>query len=99
MIQRLFGIRRSHPLVVIDPVLPRSMDGAELRLDWNGKRVRWTFHVTRQTFAPHRIVVNGVTLPKCQRMLQPYREGGLGVDAALFDALLDAEDNAVEIHL
>jgi CRISPR-associated protein Csx3 len=99
VIQRLFGIRRSDALVVIDPVLPGSMDGVELRLDWNGKRVRWTFHVTRQSFAPHRIAVNGVALPDCQRTRQPYREGGLAVEAGRFDAMLDAAENAVDIYL
>jgi 1,2-beta-oligoglucan phosphorylase len=99
LISHLFGIRRSYGRVVIDPVLPKSMNGVELRLDWNGKRVRWIYHVTKQLFAPHRIVVNGVELPDCHRIQQPYREGGLAVDAELFDAMLSAEENAVEIYL
>ncbi len=52
VISRLFGIRRSYGRVVIDPVLPQSMNGVELCLDWNGKRVRWIYHVMKQSFDP-----------------------------------------------
>jgi len=99
VIQRLFGIRRSHGSVTIDPVLPRSMDGVELRLDWNRKRVRWTYHVIDNAFAPRRILVNGKPLLDVRRAQQPYREGGLAVDAGQFNAMLDARENAVDIYL
>lgn len=99
VISRLFGIRRSYGRVVIDPVLPMSMNGVELRLDWSGKRVSWIYHLIKQSFAPRRIVVNGVALDDCHRLQQPYREGGLEFAAARFNAMLNREDNAVEIHL
>lgn len=99
VIQRLFGIRRSHGRLTIDPVLPLSMDGVELRLDWNGKPVRWVYHIIEQSFAPRRILVNGIPLVDCQRTQQPYREGGLAVDAGRFNAMLGAQDNVVNIFL
>jgi cellobiose phosphorylase len=99
VINRLFGIRRYEGRVIIDPVLPPSMNGVELRLDWNGKRVRWIYRVIEQSFAPHSVVVNGVALVDCQRVPHPYRKGGLAVDAVRFDATLDASENTVEIHL
>ncbi|HEY6132216.1 MAG TPA: hypothetical protein VIV27_09360, partial [Halioglobus sp.] len=99
VITRLFGIRRSFGRVVIDPVLPRSMNGVQLCLDWNGKRVRWIYHVVEQSFAPARIVVNGSSVDGCDRLEQPYRNGGLGIDASRFNSMLSQPDNVVEIFL
>jgi cellobiose phosphorylase len=99
VINRLFGIRRSRGLLVIDPVLSTSLDGVELRLDWQGKTVRWIYHVKKRSFAPDRVLVNGVTKAIWRRRLQTYRVGGLAIDAAQFDALLDRRENTVEIYL
>ncbi len=99
VINRVFGIRRSYGRIVIDPVLPKSMNGVELSLDWNGKRVRWIYHVIKQSFAPYRMVVNGVSVDGCQQAQQAYRKGGLALNAALFDAMLDREESVVEIYL
>ena len=99
VINCLFGIRRSYGRVVIDPVLPKSMNGVELCLDWNGKRVRWIYHVSNQSFGPARVMVNGAPMDDYQRMQQPYRRGGLGINATLFNTMLNQEQNVVEINL
>ncbi len=99
VINHLFGIRRSRGQVVIDPVLPLSLDGAELRLDWQGRQVRWLYHVKKQSFAPERVLVNGATQAVWRRTLQTYRVGGLAIDTAQFNAMLNRDDNTVEIFL
>ncbi len=99
VINRLFGIRRSYGRVIIDPVLPKSMDGAELDLDWNGKRVRWNFHVENQSFDPSSVVINGAVVENFQRVENPYRKGGVSIDAELFDSLLSEKENTLEIYL
>ena len=100
VISRLFGIRRSHGRIVIDPVLPLSLDGVAVVLDWNGKRVRWVYHVQKQPFAPERVLVNGVTrTDRWQREQQPFRAGGLAIDSNQFNALLDRKENTVDIYL
>lgn len=99
VINRLFGIRRGDGLVVIDPVLSLSLDGVELCLDWNEKRVRWVYHVKKQAFSPERVLVNGATKAVWRRMQQTYRTGGLAIDAVLFDAMLNREENIVDIYL
>jgi cellobiose phosphorylase len=99
VIGQLFGIRRSYGCVVIDPVLPKSMNGVELCLDWQGKRVRWIYHVIHQSFAPARILVNGSQIDDFHRVQQPYRNGGLATDATRFYTMLNQEQNVVEIHL
>ena len=100
VISRLFGIRRSHGRVVIDPVLPLSLDGLALGLDWHGKRVRWIYHVKKQPFAPERVLVNGAAKEASwQRVQQAYRAGGLAIDSVQFNALLNREENTVDIYL
>jgi len=99
LVNHLFGIRRSHGSIVLDPVLPASLNGIRLCLDWYGKRVDWVYCRDQQSFAPYRVVVNGVPVENTRRLHHPYREGGLVVDLARFNALLQQERNVVEIHL
>jgi CRISPR-associated protein Csx3 len=99
VITQLFGLRRSHGRVVIDPVLPKSMHGAQLCLDWQGKRVRWIYRVVEQSFSPTRILVNGLSVDDCVLLPQAYRSGGLSIDAMRFNAMLDQQENVVEIFL
>jgi len=99
VISRLFGIRRSYGRLVIDPVLPRSMDGTQLDLDWNGKKVRWIYRVERQSFDPAKVFVNGARVEDYHRVENPYRDGGLSIDADVFATLLSEKENTVEIHL
>ncbi len=99
VISKLFGIRRSYGCIEIDPVMPESMNGTELNLDLNGKTVRWIYHVEHQTFAPSSVVVNGEPVKEVQRLDNPYREGGLGIDADLFESMLSQPENTVEIYL
>ncbi len=97
IITRLFGIRRSYGRLVIDPVLPRSMNGTELSLDWNGKTVRWIFHTDNPPFTPTRLLINSLAIDDYQRLEQPYRPGGISLAADQFNALLDRTENVVEL--
>jgi cellobiose phosphorylase len=99
VINRLFGIRRSYGRVVIDPVLPESLNGTELDLDWNGKNVKWVYHVEHNSFNPTKVVVNGVEITDVQQLKNPYRDGGLSIDADVFSTMLSEKENIVEIHL
>jgi cellobiose phosphorylase len=98
VINHLFGIRRSFGSVVLDPVLPPSMDGSQLHLDWQRKPVRWIYHRREQSFAPHRVQVNGTAVTGTH-LAQPYRKGGFAIDAGQFDALLTQRENVVDIYL
>jgi CRISPR-associated protein Csx3 len=98
VINHLFGIRRSFGEVVLDPVLPPSMNGAQLSLDWQGKCVSWNYHCSEQSYAPQRVLINGTTV-NGRRIKQPYREGGFAIDTAQFDALLHDKENVVDIYL
>jgi len=55
--------------------------------------------VVEQSFAPSRILINGIEVDECERVPQTYRCGGLGIDAVRFNAMLDQQENVVEIFL
>jgi CRISPR-associated protein Csx3 len=99
VISRLFGIRRCFGRVEIDPVLPKALDAAELDLDLFGRRITWVYHVQERAFSPSAIVVNGVRLPEVRHVENPYRDGGISIDADTFKRRLDQKENTVEIYL
>ena len=79
--------------------LPAALDVAMLDLDLFGKRISWVYHVENATHAPRKIVVNGVRITAFQTLENPYRAGGLSLDGDPFNALLNTEENTVEIYI
>jgi len=98
VIGKLFGIRRSFGAVVIDPVLPRSLDGAQLDLDWSGRKVRWVFHVDRSADSPASVEVNGARVEGSTRLRNAYRDGGVSIDAEVFASMLSKRENTVDVY-
>lgn len=99
VISRLFGIRRSYGGIEIDPVLPKSLDGAVLELQLFGKAVKWIYHVEQGEFSPSRLTINGKELKDFQILENPYRAGGIRVDGETFESYLNEGENTVEIYL
>jgi len=99
VIGKLFGIRRNLGRIEIDPILPKLLDGTELDLDLNGKRIKWIYHIERHAFAPFKVVVNGNEVNDYQLLKNPYRTGGYSIDADLFNTMLAHDANTVEVFL
>lgn len=99
VIGSLLGLRRLFEDLVFDPVLPRRLDGLEFDFEQGGRRVRYTYHVARRVFSPERIVVNGREVGEARYGENPYRRGGFLVRKTTFDAMLDRDENSVEIYL
>jgi cellobiose phosphorylase len=74
----LFGIRPSSSSVVIDPVLPRSLDGLQINLNIAGARFELTYEVGEKGSGPVALELNGAPL-SFTRLDNPYREGGVEV--------------------
>jgi CRISPR-associated protein Csx3 len=94
----LLGVRESFGDVVIDPVLPRSLDGLVARLTLHGRIVDVRYRVRGASHGPSRIVVNGSTVKPNARERNPYRVGGWRVPASKV-ALRDRAVNTIEIEL
>ncbi|MBI2515537.1 MAG: cellobiose phosphorylase [Opitutae bacterium] len=95
----LLGVRESFGDVVIDPVLPRSLDGLTADTQLLGRPVRLVYSVKSGTSSPAAIRVNGAPLAGLAREANPYRPGGLRIPGALLAARLTGADNCIEIEL
>lgn len=77
IVQRLLGLRRWFGQTVIDPVLPRRLDGLTVRPALVGRTVRYQVESTGAR--PGVAAVAGVANPR--RLINPYRPGGFVLDA------------------
>ena len=84
---------------MLDPVLPRILDGLVAEVVRDEKKIEFRYSVGARGFGPKRICVNGQALPLDRREANPYREGGVRIAAGPFAALLHDGLNVVEIEV
>ena len=98
VVSRLLGLRVAFDEVILDPVLARSLDGLRATLRFHGRPVTFVYRVEGPGFGPHAITVNGKAA-QFDREPNPYRRGGAVMPLERFLALLDADENMVEVAL
>ncbi|MCX6283880.1 MAG: hypothetical protein NTW31_06580 [Bacteroidetes bacterium] len=98
VVSRLLGLRTEFGNMIIDPVLPHSMDGLCASLDIMGHSVTFRYAVKEGCFGPGAVLINGkpVTLTYEKNK---YRQGGAVIPATDFLAMLDQKENVVEVEL
>ncbi len=99
LMTNFLGIRRMFNDILIDPVLPKKLDGLTFAIKENGKKVTYKYHIAKNTYSPNRIVVNGKEIKDLRYAANPYRSGGALISGKAFDALLNRPDNVVEIYI
>ena len=72
LISNALGIRQEEEDLVIDPILPASLDGLHFDFQYNGKNVTFVYHLGGETV--QRVLLNGKEL-ETTRLQQPYRQG------------------------
>lgn len=95
LISSALGIRQIQGDLVLDPVIPVSMDGLKFEYAFAGTPVTFIYHITGTPI--NHIVMNGVQLT-AERMTNPYREGGLQIAKHHFEQMIQ-ERNVVEIFM
>ncbi|HEY3282827.1 MAG TPA: glycosyl hydrolase family 65 protein [Armatimonadota bacterium] len=95
----LLGLRDSYGDLVIDPVLPPSLDGLEAELQWHGRPLRVRYRVHSRTYGPSSLMLNGESLPCERRDENPYRAGGVRLDAREVLGRLRPDANVLEVAL
>lgn len=95
LISSALGIRQVQGDLVLDPVIPISMDGLQFEYEFAGTKVTFIYHITGAPI--NRIVMNGSEL-SAERMTNPYREGGLRISKSNFEQMIQ-ERNVVEIFM
>jgi len=98
VVSRLLGLRFEYGNVIIDPVIPRSLDGLSASLDFFGGTATFNYAVKEGSFSPKAVIINGRTV-RFTHEENKYRQGGAVIPAYKFAALLNPHDNLVEIRL
>ena len=71
----LLGVRRSRSRLVIDPVLPRALDGLRAQLEVNGIPLELVYRIRARGHGPSALTLDGSPIA-FERESNPYRTGG-----------------------
>jgi len=98
IVSRLLGLRTEYGNIIIDPVIPYSMDGLSVSIDFMGYRTAFNYSVKENCFGPKAIFINGKKI-KFTYEENNYRQGGAVMPAGQFLGMLNQKENAVEIEM
>lgn len=95
LISNVLGIRKESDAVIIDPILPRELDGLTLNFELCNKVIQIKYHYHKDI---ELIELNG---KKLEYTVQPnaYRTGGKAVPISIFKELLLEDNNQLDIYL
>lgn len=96
--ERFLGIRRRRTSLVIDPVMPRALDGLAVDLVVDARPLRVVYAVGARGAGPTALVLNGTPLAFA-REPNPYRPGGAVVPAAALAVRLRPAGNELRVQL
>jgi cellobiose phosphorylase len=98
IVSHLLGVRIEGKEIIVDPVMPRSLDGFSASLDLLGHRVTWKYLVKEGNFSPKAISINGRAVAFTYDANR-YRPGGAVISFRDFFSLLRTQENVVEVRL
>jgi cellobiose phosphorylase len=98
VISRLLGLRVEWGNVILDPVMPRSLDCLQAALNFRGRPVTFVYRVAGKGFGPQAITINGTSVQFATEENR-YRDGGAVIPLERFMSLLDVDENSVEIKI
>jgi hypothetical protein len=85
-------------MLLVDPVIPRALDGLRAGLDVAGRIVEVTYRVRERGCSPVTLSLNGTPLA-FERGPNPYRTGAALVDMPAFVARLRKGENELVVTL
>jgi len=94
----MLGIRKSVSTLVVDPVIPKALDGLSAGLELAGKPVTVVYRIGATGHGPTALILNGTALP-FEREANPYRTGGAAVSMEALGRLLTGAANTLEVQL
>jgi len=98
IVSRLLGLRTESGSIIIDPVIPYSLDDFAASMNFKGRTITFTYKVKTSNYGPKGISVNGKDIG-FRVEENKYRQGGAVIPADQFLAMLDQQDNCVVIQL
>jgi cellobiose phosphorylase len=93
------GLRRRRRELVVDPAIPKSLDGLRAETDLGDRRLRVTYEVGAKGCGPLALSLNGKELA-FERAANPYRRGAavVSMDAIAQTARRDDLDLLVKLE-
>ncbi len=98
VVSRLLGLRTESGNIILDPVLPYTMNGFSASLDFMGYSTTFNYAVKEGNFGPKEISVNGKKV-KFTFESNIYRKGGAVIPVEQFLLMLNRKENIVKINL
>lgn len=99
LILNFLGLRELFSDVLLDPVMPKKLNGLTFDFEYDGKKVRYLYHVAGEGFSPRQVVINGAAVREKRYADNPYRRGGMLIPKAEFIEALNRNENLVEIYI
>jgi cellobiose phosphorylase len=96
--QTFLGLRQGKSELVIDPVIPKALDGLRAEIELAGAKLSIEYHVAAAGHGPTALTLNGTALP-FERVSNPYRVGGGTVAMTAITPLLARERNELRVQL
>ncbi|AOZ93698.1 GH36-type glycosyl hydrolase domain-containing protein [Paenibacillus crassostreae] len=96
LISNALGIRQEAGDLIIDPVLPQTLDGLRFDFEYAGAQVKFVYHLISGDV--HRVSVNGQDITT-ETTMNRYRVGGLRIARKEFDRVRSEKLNIVEIFM
>ena len=98
VVSRLLGLRRESGKIILDPVMPFSLDGLSASLDFMGYSLTITYSVREGNFGPKTVFINGNPVRFTEEE-NKYRKGGAVIPLDLFTSMLNQQENTLEIGI
>jgi cellobiose phosphorylase len=98
IVSRLLGLRREFGNIIIDPVIPHSLDGLSASIDFMGHSMTLKYALRESSLSPKAISINGKDV-KFTYENNKYRQGGAVIQGDQFLTMLNLQDNIIEIQL
>lgn len=92
------GLRRERSRLVVDPVIPKALDGLRIETELAGRCVEVEYRIDSRGHGPLALELNGIALP-FSRGENPYRTGAAEVPRAAIEEVLKADGNRLNIRL
>jgi cellobiose phosphorylase len=98
IVTRLLGLRVETGKIILDPVIPHSLDGLTASIDFMSHPVTFKYAIKENCFGPKAISINGIPVHFTYED-NKYRQGGAVIQTEHFLAMLNSLENVVEILL
>jgi len=98
MIQCFLGWRVEYSTLVMDPVIPKSLDGLRVEMDWSGRRMEISYRIEGSGCGPKGVKLNGADLPYI-RAANPYRMGAAEIPMSAVRERLTSGANRLTVHI